>query len=933
MATQAELEILLDKSMNPSTPLGQKVFKRSMIEILGDDYDFDNTPIRQIELDLFNMAAVSREEMENAIRKIEEQFGQDSSDLEELDLIDIKEIYNEYMDKYAESSQPPTISMAKSGGEVLSRPMFRRNGSPSTGERVSNLQTLLQDIRDTERLRSTVGNAESDNVQRQLGNLLRVPFEEFQGKYVRNPMSGEIEPMSGPLTGTVLREGEMMLDPNSVIREGEVEMVTVIDRREGSKTFGMPISVPRNMDTYEMIRSGMFEFDEIAGMAEGGEMKSDAVGIADGLDQETPKADPNTTGVAKVSPEQYVELMNQVRGDDVPLEGRVQELAMTVGEKDAQDTPLSVLALVQPVFELQEQQGGLAAAPGAQQMMQQQNPMMMAKDGGIVQRFNGSDSLGERSQNVFSALGESGVYDPAKLQIAEALAKVYGVTAEPFDTQAARQKYEQMLINKEGLRDEALLAAAPEFLRIGALALDPNATLTDVFREGATGLARFGTTQGKKLKNLEQTALKMALADKATEDKSKQAFMSAITGPLLEDAFKTTKESELEDLTLEELTVKIAGDKTKNLLDELEVTFKNVELGYADENQMLDLQTKRTELDKNLILLNSLEDRENAEIQKIITDTNLAIAQIDGAELSNEAQSISNQFLADKENATLQGQILNNTGQQLSNLSAQFDLDAKPDMLKETLDKIKLENEKLFKEVSLADDFAAQKYKENELKIQELESKINGNLVDPETIRVRDAFTKNFKNEIALKDAAKLTFHYDSLSKAILREDLTAEKVAELTGGGPVTPALKELVRKNPSGASDLVIMFNFMKMLDPDSVVREGEQLILTKQANPLARKFDAYIKQITGDGFLSSEGRAEILTETQKIMDNAYKKVLETKDAYTEIGKVNFPDLVAKGQLDTFLPVTGFQTYLDDLNNKVYGEEIPSWMKEYVQ
>ena len=167
---------------------------------------------------------------------------------------------------------------------VLQRPMFRRNGSPSTGERVSNLQTLLQDIRDTERLRSTVGDAESDNVQRQLGNLLKVPFEEFQGKYVKNPKTGEFEPMSGPLTGTVVRESETMMDPN-------VETIFVIDRREGSETFGMEIPVPRNMDTYEMIRSGQFQFDEIAGMAEGGEMKSDAVGIADGLDQETPKAD------------------------------------------------------------------------------------------------------------------------------------------------------------------------------------------------------------------------------------------------------------------------------------------------------------------------------------------------------------------------------------------------------------------------------------------------------------------------------------------------------------------------------------------------------------------------------------------------------------------------------------------------------------------
>jgi hypothetical protein len=254
-------------------------------------------------------------------------------------------------------------------------------------------------------------------------------------------------------------------------------------------------------------------------------------------------------------------------------------------------------------------------------------------------------------------------------------------------------------------------------------------------------------------------------------------------------------------------------------------------------------------------------------------------------------------------------------------------------MIKAQLEKITLENEKLFAEVDMMDDFNAQKYKENELKIQELETKLEGNLVDPETIRVRDSFTKNFNNESAVKDAKKLTFHYDSLSQAILQGDLNADRVFELTGGGDPKDkaAIEKLIRQNPSGASDLVIMFNFMKMLDPDSVVREGEQIILTKQANPLARRFNAYIKEISGKGFLSAEGRAEILTETEKIMANAYKKVLETKDAYTEIGKVNFPDLVAKGQLDTFLPVTGFQQYLDDLNAGVYGKDVPDWMKKY--
>ncbi len=68
-----------------------------------------------------------------------------------------------------------------------------------------------------------------------------MPFEEFQGKYVSNPMSGEIEPMSGeiepmsgPLTGTVVEESKTMMSP-------DVETIFVIDRREGSGTFGMEI--------------------------------------------------------------------------------------------------------------------------------------------------------------------------------------------------------------------------------------------------------------------------------------------------------------------------------------------------------------------------------------------------------------------------------------------------------------------------------------------------------------------------------------------------------------------------------------------------------------------------------------------------------------------------------------------------------------------
>ena len=276
---------------------------------------------------------------------------------------------------------------------VMRRPLFRQSGSPMVGERSAELRQLIEDVRANEGMRNVIGNQEADNVSRQLGNLMRQPFEEFQGKYVRNPMSGEFEPMSGPLTGTP------KVDPKLV---GETIIVT--DRRPNSETFGQEITVPRNMNTYEMIKSGMFEFDEIMGMAEGGEMQSDAVGIADGLDKEeemTVDREPSEEGIAKVSPEQYVQLMNEIRGDEVPMEGRVQELAGVVGQQDASDTPLSVLALVQPVFELKEQQG-IANAPQGQQMIQQ-GPMPMA-DGGIVYRQTGSSDLGEVTRGYYQQL-------------------------------------------------------------------------------------------------------------------------------------------------------------------------------------------------------------------------------------------------------------------------------------------------------------------------------------------------------------------------------------------------------------------------------------------------------------------------------------------------------------------------------------------------
>ena len=72
--------------------------------------------------------------------------------------------------------------------------------------------------------------------------------------------------------------------------------------------------------------------------------------------------------------ENMEEVINSIRGDEQPIKDRVGELAELVGEKDAKKTPESVLAVMQPYFQILEMvqaqasdaaPGGIADAPMA----------------------------------------------------------------------------------------------------------------------------------------------------------------------------------------------------------------------------------------------------------------------------------------------------------------------------------------------------------------------------------------------------------------------------------------------------------------------------------------------------------------------------------------------------------------------------------------
>ena len=378
---------------------------------------------------------------------------------------------------------------------VMQRPLFRKTGSPDVGEQSTfNIQSLLEDMRSNEGMRNIIGNKEADNVKGQLLDLLRkqtlVGNEELDS-FTRNLMNPEFQDfMINEVTGGKQILETLLLQGNTP--ENFSVLIPLINdftafkaKNESGKRGVLPprddILSEEELNFLERLPPAKMPNEPRINprlMAEGGEMESDAVGIADGLDQEEPMTvdrDPSKEGIAKVSPEQYVQLMNEVRGDEVPLEGRVQELAMTVGEQDAQKTPLSVLALVQPVFEMKEQQG-IAQTQQGQQMMQQ-GPMPMAK-GGIVHLAEGP--------------GEEGVYSGMVGPFSLDQIKNFGLYTKPEMSDLGVASY------TAGAGD-VLASGSPEAIltQLSGMVKEPK-TFAEILAEKQGTIDSLGLFQGQK---------------------------------------------------------------------------------------------------------------------------------------------------------------------------------------------------------------------------------------------------------------------------------------------------------------------------------------------------------------------------------------------------------------------------------------------------
>ena len=95
-----------------------------------------------------------------------------------------------------------------------------------------------------------------------------------------------------------------------------------------------------------------------------------------------------------------------------------------------------------------------------------------------------------------------------------------------------------------------------------------------------------------------------------------------------------------------------------------------------------------------------------------------------------------------------------------------------------------------------------------------------------------------------------------------------------------------QAVAADPSAAGDISIIFSYMKMLDPGSVVREGEQATARNAAGIPDRIRNLYNKTLTGES-LNSNQRQDFLNQGLRLYNKALEQQQKSSSFYKDIAK----------------------------------------------
>lgn len=92
---------------------------------------------------------------------------------------------------------------------------------------------------------------------------------------------------------------------------------------------------------------------------------------------------------------------------------------------------------------------------------------------------------------------------------------------------------------------------------------------------------------------------------------------------------------------------------------------------------------------------------------------------------------------------------------------------------------------------------------------------------------------------------------------------------------------------KDPTGASDMSMIFAYMKLLDPTSTIREGEYATASNVGTIPQTLFGKYNKAIEGSGFLDPKVRESFIKEAKGMYQSSLGQHKQTIEEYKKIAK----------------------------------------------
>lgn len=214
---------------------------------------------------------------------------------------------------------------------------------------------------------------------------------------------------------------------------------------------------------------------------------------------------------------------------------------------------------------------------------------------------------------------------------------------------------------------------------------------------------------------------------------------------------------------------------------------------------------------------------------------------------------------------------------------------------------------------------------------------------DPEQVKFQEAWRKaaTLKEQNAIADSWKTAKGYELFGEkkdpskpdaAKLRQEFSAE--TKNLGFESIQQSYEKSKTAQRTGAGDLTIIYSYIKALDPNSVVREGE-INLTKAAESVPGNIIRAYQQAKEGKLMSDELRQEMMNEMALLYNERATKQKELNAFYSGLASdmgVEPNDVVGKiGEIE-LAPITEIEKEPDDDIPGVAGVTYDFLLKEPV-